>query len=112
MRTFPQRLIISLCVCLAASLLVGQEPLHPRITDMKVVPSEPIPPGTCTSSRAGYLDSEKTHSTVLDDTEIGKYINSNLKQGYTITIYPRTKNGIFVYLDCNRGDKPRALESQ
>jgi len=98
-----KRLLFIFVLCLVSSLICGQSPQNPSITEMKVTPPESIPAGICTSSPSGYLENDKTHSTILSDKELGHYVNLKLREGYTITLYPRTKSGVFVDLNCNRG---------
>jgi hypothetical protein len=98
--------------CSLAALLVlalfGQEPSKPVIAGVKVLPSEPIPSGSCTSSTAGYI--EKNGRTDFTDAEFGQMILSALKGGYVLTLYPRTKSGIFIFQECATAQHPRALK--
>ena len=77
----------------------GQEPTKPAITSVTALPSDPIlTTGICTSSRSGYLEAKGR--TKLTKAEIGDFIQSSLSEGYAVTIYPETKNGIFVDMEC------------
>ncbi len=80
----------------------GQQPEKPHISNIAVLPSEPImPSGDCTTSRYGYLENHgKTKLTELTEAEIGKFVDSSLHSGYIITIYPETKRGVFVGMEC------------
>jgi hypothetical protein len=78
--------------------LSGQEANPPHKVSMIGMPSEPVVPGACKSSTAGYL--EKDGRTELSEAEIGHYVVSKLRNGYILTIYPQTQRGIFVDLDC------------
>jgi hypothetical protein len=94
--------------CLGYVLLLvcasgGQE--KPKI-NLQPLPSEPIPVGACTASWFGYL--EKDSRTDLTDAEIGEFVSKNLRDGYVITIYPKTKRGIFASLSCPTASKPNA----
>lgn len=79
------------------------QPEKPQVTIMGV-PSEPTPPGTCTSSTFGYLELNGKR-TGFTDAEFGQMILPALRQGYVITIYPPTKRGIFVNQECHSAQK-------
>jgi hypothetical protein len=87
---------------LSAWSVIAQEITKPTIGNITVVPSEPIAPGTCTSSSAGYLE-ESGGRTKLTDREIGQTISAALKGGYVVTVYPPTERGIFVFYECPAG---------
>ena len=36
----------------------------------------------------------------MTQAEVGKFVNSGLHEGYVLTIYPESKRGIFVNLEC------------
>jgi hypothetical protein len=90
----------------AAEILLSQQPPKAQIgaenkprVKVQIVPSEPIlPTGDCKSSTGGYLSQDGR--TVLTDSEIGKFVSENLHHGYVLTMYPETKNGVFVVADC------------
>ncbi len=87
------------CVLLLSFvLLYGQKFQKPRIAGALTLPSEPIPRGACTASKAGYL--EKDGKTMLTERELGHAILGAIRGGYVVTIYPETKRGIFVRYDC------------
>ena len=88
------------CLLLSAlAPLNSQEVNRPQISNITVLPSESVvPTGSCTSSTAGYL--EKDGKTELTKVEIGKFVDSSLRDGYVLTIYPKTKRGIFVNMEC------------
>jgi len=70
----------------------------PRITSIIPLPSEiPVSPANCTTSRSGYL--EKNHHK-MTEAEVEKFVTSSLRDGYVLTIYPKTKSGIFVNMEC------------
>jgi hypothetical protein len=88
-------LILSVCFVLGSVAASGQELAKPTISKITVLPSEPIiASGSCTASTAGYL--EIKGRTKMTKAEIGKFVDSSLRDGYVITIYPETKRGIFV----------------
>jgi hypothetical protein len=86
-----------LTVFIALSAM-AQGPTKPTITSVKVLPSELISSGTCTVSSAGYI--EKEGRTNFNEAEIGSFISSYLREGYIVTVYPATKRGTFVSLEC------------
>jgi hypothetical protein len=91
------------CLALIACGLPGQE--KPTITKIIMLPSDPVvPSGTCRSSTAGYVEIKRR--TKLTDAEIGKAVAGYLKDGYIVTVYPATKNGTFVNLDCTNNMPP------
>jgi hypothetical protein len=96
-------LILIPCLMLAAITVSGQEFEKPRIAKIITVPSEPVLPGNCDSSTAGYLEIEGR--TTLTEVEIGRTISSYLKDGYILTVYPPTKSGTFINLECPAGSK-------
>jgi hypothetical protein len=101
----PQRAARSGAVLLLALAMFGQEFQKPRIASIKGIPSEPISPGTCTSSTFGYLElNGKTAG--FTEAELGRMILPALRDGYVLTIYPPTKRGIFVNQECHAIQKP------
>jgi hypothetical protein len=110
-----QRRIIGLLLSLVFLLsliahLSAQQQNKPsvRITSLRGVPSEPVAPGSCTYSISGYLI--KGNRTDLTESELGTAIYSDLRQGYIVTVYPPTKNGIFAYSECPAGMKPNEVK--
>jgi hypothetical protein len=87
----------------AAMLLFGQKLQKPSVS-VSGAPSEPIPPGTCTSSTFGYLELGGRRAGFTDE-DLGKAIQSALRQGYVLTIYPPTKSGIFLNQECHGASK-------
>jgi hypothetical protein len=83
---------------LIALAAVGQGIAKPTIGNITTLPSEPVQPGSCTSSTAGYL--EKAGRTKLTDSEIGHAVSAALKDGYVVTLYPQTNQGLFVNYEC------------
>jgi hypothetical protein len=77
----------------------GQQTDKPRISNITVLPSEPVQPsGNCKASSSGYL--EKNGRTKMTKAELGNFVDSSLRDGYAVTIYPETKRGVFVNLEC------------
>jgi hypothetical protein len=94
------KLICVVCLLLSAIIpLNSQELNQPRISNVTVLPSEPVhPSGNCTMSRSGYL--EKNGKTKIKKAEIGNFVDSSLRDGYIVTIYPESTRGIFVNMEC------------
>jgi hypothetical protein len=90
---------LSMAVLLTVSLISAQSPSKPTIQQIGMLPSDPIVAiGSCKSSTGGYL--ERNHHARLNKAEIGDFISSSLQDGYIVTIYPPTKRGIFVAMEC------------
>lgn len=87
-----------------ALMLLAQQPKYAKLTSITGIPGEPIAAGTCTTSTSGYLELGGETSG-FNDAEFGKAILSALHQGYVITMYPPTKNGIFLNQECHGGAK-------
>jgi|HubBroStandDraft_1064217.scaffolds.fasta_scaffold60236_3 hypothetical protein len=82
------------------AISLGQQQDKPRIANITVLPSEPIvPSGTCKSSTAGYLDDSRPPK-MMSDEDLGKFVSKSLRDGYIVSIYPSTKTGIFVTMQC------------
>lgn len=96
---FPKNLAFALLLTITGTTLFAQEPNRPKISNLTVLPSEVVPiTGTCTASRSGYI--EVKGRTKITATELGNFIRTNSHDGYILTIYPETKRGIFVNLEC------------
>lgn len=83
---------------LSAAASFGQEG-KPSMRLMPIPSEQPLANGDCKASYSGYL--EIKGDTKPTETEIGNFIESNLRSGYVLTIYPRSKSGIFVNMECN-----------
>ena len=91
--------LVSAALVVTPASSVPQQTTKPTIASISGVPSEPMPTtGNCTSSTSGYLELHRR--TELTEAEIGKFVRSSLQNGYVVTIYPRTKSGIFVNMEC------------
>jgi len=89
-----QAIRIAVLLLLAGAVLFAQS--KPEISNIGILPSEPVvPSGDCKSSTAGYL--EQTQPT---DSEIGQFVSKSLRNGYIVTVYPATKRGVFVAMQC------------
>jgi hypothetical protein len=90
--------------------LIAQEPNKPQIGNVIALPTEkPVAVGTCAASRSGYL--EKDHRTKMKEAEIAKFVSSSLLDGYIVTIYPESKSGIFVNMECPSRHNTKAIPS-
>jgi hypothetical protein len=79
---------------------------------VSILPSEPIPTtGTCTSSTGGYLMDERGR-TDLSPHDFARLVQDDLRQGYAVTVYPRTKSGYFVALQCEAMPVTAATQSR
>lgn len=94
------RLVLAILMITAAvATSSSQEPTKPAITSITALPSDPIlTTGSCTASRSGYL--QEKGRTKLTKAEIGEFVRDSLSDGYVVTIYPETKSGIFVDMEC------------
>jgi hypothetical protein len=94
-------LICAFCFLLIAPpLLDSQEKNKPKISSVTVLPSDPVvPSGDCKSSTAGYLEDSRPPKAISDG-ELGKFVSKSLHDGYIVSIYPATKTGIFVTMQC------------
>jgi len=82
---------------LFALTLAAQES-KPQISRITALPGEgPLSPPTCTASRSGYLENSGKKMT---EAEIAAFVTSSLREGYVLTIYPDSKSGIFVDMEC------------
>jgi len=90
---------LALIALFSFAIPFSQQLEKPRISNITTLPSEPILAGNCKSSTAGYLEMP-SRRTDLTDAEIGHSISKALKDGYIITVYPKTKRGIFVNYEC------------
>jgi hypothetical protein len=76
----------------------SQEPIKPQIGNVTGIPADATYTGNCKASRAGYL--ETTGKDKMTEAKLAKFVSSSLRDGYVLTIYPETKNGIFVNMEC------------
>lgn len=80
------------------SIAFSQEPNKPKVGSITGVPADISHTGTCAASRAGYF--ETTGKEKMTEAKLAKFVSSSLRDGYVLTIYPETKNGIFVNMEC------------
>lgn len=91
---------VLILAALCGAMCFAQTNQKPAINSVTGVPSEPfIALGNCSASWSGYLVG-KHGKTKITQAEMGKFIQSSLREGYTLTIYPETKSGIFVNMEC------------
>jgi hypothetical protein len=98
--------IILLCV-VAVLTLAAQESNKPHISNIVGIPADAVPSGNCTASWAGYFES--TGKNKMTEAKLAKFVTSSLRDGYILTIYPETRNGIFVDMKCTATKKPTVL---
>jgi hypothetical protein len=80
---------------LTATILFAQQSSKPKISDITIMPSDPIVgSGNCKSSTAGYLEPNPSAR------EIEEFVSKSLHDGYIVTVYPAAKRGTFVNLSC------------
>lgn len=95
--------IMLLCATFVA-IAIAQQVSKPQISDITGVPADAMPSGNCTASRAGYF--ETTGKNKMTEAKLAKFVSSSLHDGYVLTIYPETRNGIFVDMKCTAEKKP------
>ena len=97
---------------LVLALLVIHLSAHPNDRPTVTVKMKPMAPplakGDCTSSPSGYLEWAKDGRIDLTDAELGNWVSEKLSHGYVVTLYPKTKYGIFADCDCPSSDKVSA----
>jgi hypothetical protein len=99
--------IVLLCTTLVVVAL-AQQISKPQISNITMAPSDPISTsGTCTASWAGYVEHKGKKIT---EAEIGKFVASRLRDGYILTVYPETANGVFADMKCVATPKASAPE--
>jgi hypothetical protein len=102
-----------LAITLTIPLFAGAQQLSkPQIGSVVGIPSDFTPSGKCTSSTQGYLTIPKSGKTKLTEAELGGAVRSSLQNGYVITVYPETANGIFVNMECPAVKKSTAEPSR
>lgn len=76
--------------------------LFGRTVSVRELPPEPIPRGTCTQGHSGYLGVEEPTGNrfALSDKELGEYIRSQIKKGYSVSLYPQESGRIFAIAKC------------
>jgi hypothetical protein len=83
-------------VLITAPILLGQSAsIH--VTEL---PPEPILHGTCTQGHSGYLGVESSGRFRLAKEEIGTYVMQQLKEGYSLQLYPQVSGRIFAMATC------------
>jgi hypothetical protein len=88
--------------------IFAQEPSKPRISNIAAVPSDPASASSkCAASWSGYLEHKGKKVT---DAEISRFVTTSLRDGYVLTIYPETSNGVFVDMACSSKTQVNAPE--
>jgi len=92
------KFLLTIAVALVAAVS-AQENLKPTIASISATPSDPaVATGNCNASTSGYLLDKQGKK--MTNAELGKYLVSSLRDGYVITAYPETQNGVFVDMKC------------
>jgi len=94
--------IARIILLIVTPILLGQSAsIHVR-----ELPPEPIPHGTCTQGHSGYLGVEVSNRFRLSDEEIGEYVRRQLKEGYSLQLYPQESGRIFSIAACESSVVP------
>jgi hypothetical protein len=84
-----------LLLTLIAGIIFGQQF---EIGSIAVHGETPLHPASCKNGFYGYLHiGERTKLTPL---EIGQYVADMIADGATISVYPESKSGVFVHVEC------------
>jgi hypothetical protein len=73
---------------------------------VRELPPEAIPHGSCTQGHSGYLGVEVSSRFKLSGEEIGKYVLEQLKEGYSLQLYPQASGRIFSIATCESSAVP------
>jgi hypothetical protein len=73
---------------------------------VRELPPEAIPHGSCTQGHSGYLGVEASNRFKLSGEEIGKYVVEQLKEGYSLQLYPQESGRIFSIATCESSVAP------
>jgi hypothetical protein len=95
--------IAALAIASALRFTDSQTPAIQKPTIVaREVPPEAIPSGTCAQYESGYLENSDGHShlTNYSAAQIGDYVDSRLKSGHIVTLYPQMSSKIFVIATC------------
>jgi len=98
------KILLPLILCVAILAAQESKPNIGKITALSTDP--PLIAAVCTASRSGYL--EKDGKTKMPETELATFIASSLHDGYIVTVYPESKRGIFVEMECSASTKAMA----
>lgn len=65
-------------------------------------PPEPVPDHGCSGYESGYLENSdgRNHLTNYSAAQIGDYVDSRVKSGYVVIVYPQVSGKIFVIAAC------------
>jgi hypothetical protein len=84
-----------LLLSVALMLMAQSTTVHVR-----ELPPETIPRGTCIQGHSGYLGVEGQSRSTLSERQVGEYILSQMRQGYSIALYPQPNGRIFSIATC------------
>jgi hypothetical protein len=94
-----QTLLRLLVATTLAVVLSAQNKLEIKRITVAVGPSDP-PLNSASCKESSYGDLHNGQRTNLTPAEVGEYVLRTIKEGNIITVYPESKNGIFVYARC------------
>ena len=83
-------------VLIVTPILFGQS----STIHVRELPPEEIPRGTCAAGHSGYLGVEASGRFTLTNEEIGGYVTQQIKEGYSLKLYPQTSGRIFAIATC------------
>jgi hypothetical protein len=85
---------------LIAGTILGQQWQAPTVKSVTVGVRRdpPLRTPSCKTSTYGYLHINER--TKLTSEEISQYIVAAIEDGATVTVYPESKSGIFVDVNC------------
>jgi hypothetical protein len=98
-----------LLLSVALMLMAQSTTVHVR-----ELPPEPIPHGTCTQGHSGYLGVEESDRNrfTLSDNEVGEYVRSQIRQGYSLSLYPQVSGRIFAIAQCESDSANESHQSR
>ncbi len=83
-------------------IVIGALTLLAQTIHVRELPPEAIPHGSCTHGHSGYLGVEGSKYSRFDLTEkeIGEYVLNQMRQGYSLSLYPQASGRIFSIATC------------
>lgn len=102
------KISVALALLLCTVALSAQEPNKPQISTVTATSHDaPLFAPNCTASRSGYLENNGKKMT---EAEMTRFVTSSLRDGYVLTLYPESKNGVFVEMNCTAAKKVTSPE--
>jgi len=93
------RCYLGIMAVATVSVLAQNAPNTDKVTVKVGGPSQP-PLAIASCKESSYGNLHHSHRTKLTPEEIGEYISRVIQGGNIVTVYPETKDGIFVYARC------------